>query len=265
MKLSSMLFNCISEATTRWLGPIDNTLGNGADWTINYGTGDPNRPPFLYINGSMSLIRSAVRDATNSLVVWANPDALQGKYLRIGRKTKEELASIEKSILTSEPNADITFYPQLTHVGESHATVSMAPELESALGGQQRILRALKTVKVNGEPLFDGQDNGQRSNVNIGRHDPYMVLRAGFFKDDVDTSGPLVLAINIECDLYYYAREALGLPRVFRFPNGNSWKQHLTVGYLPKKNRIHQSFVDRFGSSPREKRREATGSLVSAF
>jgi len=135
----------------------------------------------------------------------------------------------------------------------------------SAFGSEEGIVRALRSAKVGGSPLFDRTGNGLVTKPNIARKDPYRVLRAGFFKDDVDTSGPLVLAIDVDCTLYYQAREALGLPRVFRFDNGVKWDQHLTVGYIPKKNLIHQSYVNRFGSSPRERRREATGSPSSAF
>lgn len=255
----------LSESTNRWMGPIENVLGNGEDWSINYGTGDPNMPPFLYITVPISLVRTAARDAASNLVVWADQSALQGKYMRIGRKSPEELSSIRDSIFAAEPNAELIFYPKVTHVGESHVTISMAPELLKAFGSEEGIIRALRSTRIGGNPLFDRAGNGLSTEVNINREDPYLVLRAGFFRDEVDTSGPLVLAIDVDCTLYYQAREALGLPRVFRFPNGKAWNQHLTVGYIPKKNLIHRSYVDRFGSSPRERQREATGSPSSAF
>ena len=264
MKLSSM-YCPLRESTNKWMGTIENTLGNGKDWTINYGTGNPSMPNFLYISGPISLIKSAVRDAADNLVIWARPGSIKGKYLRIGQKSKEELASIRDSILASEPDAEIVFYPKVTHVGETHATVSMGPELLKAFDSEERILDALRSVVVRGRPLFDGRGNGQKSVVNIERSNPYLVMRAGFFRDDVDVSGPLVLAIAINCDLYYASRVALGLPGIFKFPNGEEWKQHLTVGYVPKKNMIHQSYVDRFGSSPREKRQRAPGSPVPAL
>ena len=216
-------------------------------------------PPFLYIQAPLSLVRSAVKDAADNLVIWANPSSIGGKCLRIGRKSEEEISSIRDSILRSDSDAEIVFYPKLTHVGESHVTISMAPELKK-LGSDEEIIQALRKSQ-----LFDSHGNGRKASVDVNRQNPYLVLRAGFFRDDVDTSGPLLLAVDVDCDLYYAAREALGLPRIFKFPNGKEWNQHLTVGYVPKKNLIHQSYVDRFGSSRRERRRKATGSLSSTF
>ncbi len=53
-----------TEATTKWVGPIPTTLGNGADHTLNYGTGLSNRPPFLYVPVPLSIVRGLARQYT---------------------------------------------------------------------------------------------------------------------------------------------------------------------------------------------------------
>lgn len=235
------------------MGSIKNVLGNGEPWTINYGTGIANKPPFLYISVPTALARSAIRDVSNNLVIWADPSDLQGKYLRIGKKPLNQLRTIRDKILQQDPDAEIAFYPKLTHVGESHVTVAMGPEL-SALGSQEEILHKLRLAQVGGKPLFDQDGNGQTTEANIDRDSPYMVLRAGFYKDEADATGPLLVAMDVDCSLYYEARAALGMPKVFRLPNGGFWQQHFTVGYAPRKNLIHRSYVNQFGSTPRHRR-----------
>lgn len=51
----------ILEATTPWMGPLRNEFGNGEPYTLNYGTGDPSRPSFLYIPIPLDIVRSAKR------------------------------------------------------------------------------------------------------------------------------------------------------------------------------------------------------------
>lgn len=98
MKLHSIL----REATTPWVGPLEDELGNGRPYTLNYGTGSPGRPNILYIPVPLSVVRSAIK-------------------LLSGPITVDGIRSPGKS---------------LTHVGEAHATVSMGPELPRALGQQ---------------------------------------------------------------------------------------------------------------------------------
>ena len=92
MKLRSIL----REATTAWVGTLNNTLGNGKPYTLNYGTGASDRPNILYVPIPLAVVRSALRH-------------------------------LNKTGFVGEGN-------KLVHVGEAHVTVSMGQELPTALG-----------------------------------------------------------------------------------------------------------------------------------
>lgn len=55
------LWQILSEATTTWVGPFSNELGNGKPYTLNYGTGSPGRPSILYIPIPLDIVRSHKR------------------------------------------------------------------------------------------------------------------------------------------------------------------------------------------------------------
>lgn len=258
-----MKLSYIREATTKWSGPLYNYIGNGQDWTVNYGTSDKSRPPLLYIKSSMQLLKSAARDVSNNLIVFADPQG-NGNYVRIGKQNKDTIQRVTSGLRNR--GYEVHANPKITHVGEAHITISMGDQLQDALNavadeaeipghGIERNVRALQSVQVNGRPLFDSAGNGQRTNVTIDKERPYKILRAKFYSDEEDVHGPMLVALNVETDLYYDVREALGMPRSFTLPGGQVWKQHITVGYLPQKNIIHQSFVQMFGKQPRRTRR----------
>jgi hypothetical protein len=248
MKLLSIRLNLLPEATTTWSGPLKNYLGDGSDWSLNYGTADESRDPMLYIKVPLALTRSAVRDAASNLVVWGGTNP-QGGYERIGSLTPEEIQQKRDQILTKEPDSEVRFYPKLTHVGESHITVSMGAELAGALGDSPA--EKLRRAKVGGKPLFGPDGSGMKTPYDIDREHPYKVFRAGFYRDDIDTHGPLLLALAVDAPLIYKARLALGLPRVF----AAWWEPHATIGYIPRYNVIHKSYVAQHGSRPRGLRR----------
>ena len=247
----------LPEATTEYVGPLHNFLGNGEDWTVNYGTGDMNRNPFLYIKVPFRLIKNAIAKLRD-YVIWSGPGQSDGHCQETGRIPSWEKRHIRDSILRHYPNTvEIYFHPKLTHVGEAHITISMGRELETALDNIKRELglltewskqqlgynvEVLKQLQIGGRPLFDDNGNGLETGWQIDKNEPFSVVRAGFYKDEVDVEGPLLVAFNVETDLYYKVREALGLPRQFTLPNGAVYVQHITIGYIPKRNIINKRF-----------------------
>jgi len=254
-----MKLSLIQEATIKWTGPLHNFLGDGSDWTLNFGTGDTSRSSFLYIKAPMSLINSSIKHIAQSQLIWALPNATEGVCENIGtdkNKTKERIATIQSAY----PDAEIYAYPKLTHVGESHITISMDPELRKALDnlptigtGLARDIKALQYLKIGKKHLFDNSGKGLTTDYLLETEEPYKVLRAGYYSDDYDPTGPMLVALNLLTDLYSDVREALNLPAKFVMNNGIAWKQHVTIGYIPQKNLINRSFVDKHGSSPRQK------------
>lgn len=256
MKLSCIEHGYIQEATTKWVGPLKNYIGDGSDWSVNYGTSDPSRPPILYINVPMSMVNSAIRKVAKNLIIWAPNDASIGEYTKAN--DKKDALNIVKRVARKHNNAEIYPFPKLTHIGESHITISMMHELSSAMDnlaakmgiggdGIARDVEILKNIKVDGRPLFDEHGRGLRGRVEINNQEPFKVFRAGFYRDEVDETGPMLVALSAGSDLYYRVRTAMGLSPRFTLPNGVVWEQHITLGYIPKKNMIQQSYLDRFG------------------
>jgi hypothetical protein len=189
----------LNEATTAWVGSLDNELGNGKAYTLNYGTGAPGRPNMLYIPVPLSLVRSAAR-----------------KY----RKSTGN---------------------KLTHVGEAHVTVSMGPELSEALGEDP--VRILIDAK-----LFDSSGNGIA--VPVKHTGDYKILNAPYYKDDADPDGPSLVAEVVEVPLLESMRTLLGLSPLPQI-GARQYIPHITIGYMANLNKIHQSYVEKYGSSPR--------------
>lgn len=249
MKLSSIYL----EATTEFVGPLRNSLGDGSDWSINYGTGD-SRSPFLYIKVPLQFVNSAIRKVRKNYLIYA-------EYGTSG--TIEQVSSAEegkaraKQLLRANPNLELYLFPKITHVGESHLTIAMGRDLHEALlvlqerFGVNDPVSALRDLKINGRPLFDRRGSGLKADIDITT-DPFTVYRAGYYSDEADPAGPMVVALKVKADLYPLVREALGLPREAIVPGTENdkggpkkWSQHITLGYIAKKNMIHQSYLDR--------------------
>lgn len=238
----------VCEATTKWVGELDNLLGDGSDWSVNYGTSDPSRPPILYIKVPLHLVNSAIRKISKKYVIWASPDKSVGEIKEVG--DKHEAKELTDNILNLDPSTEIYPFPKLTNVGESHISITMGQELSSALDNLKERLNVgtdaevLSNISIGDENVFSDDGSGLTANVKI-ENPPFSVFRAAFYKDDVDTSGPMLVALNVETDLYSKVRVALGLSPTFKFPGSSAtYKQHITLGYIPKKNEIMKSYKE---------------------
>jgi hypothetical protein len=216
----------------------------------------------------MSLINSSIKKIRKDYLIWAPADSAQGQTIRV---TPDNAATQIAQIQKQSPGAEIYYRPKLTHVGESHITISMGPLLQQALDdyaqqkgiegeGLEKNIRVLRDVKIGGRPLFERSSGsyfkGLTSDVSFPRTSPFEVFRAGFYKDEADPSGPMLVALSVTAALYSQVRVALGMPPTFVLPNGKAWAQHITLGYIPRKNMIGKSYVDRFGKNPRQKKRK---------
>lgn len=251
MKLSLLnrnKYDTVCEATTKWVGELDDLLGNGSDWSVNYGTSDPSRPPILYIKVPLHLVNSAIRKISKRYVIWADPNKFVGEIREVNGK--EETKKLTDNILNSDPSTEVYPFPRLTSVGESHISITMGQELSGAIDKLKKEfnvetdLEVLSQISIDGQKIFSDDGSGLTTDVKI-ENPPFSVFRAAFYKDDVDTSGPMLVALNVETDLYSKVRVALGLSPTFKFPGSNAtYKQHITLGYIPKKNEIMKSYME---------------------
>lgn len=251
--LNRTKYDVILEATTKWVGPLHNILGDGSDWSVNYGTSDRSRPPILYIKAPLNLINSAIRKMSKRYLTWADSEQTVGKIEEV--TNKEHARDLVEQILSSNPTAEIYPFPKLISVGESHISITMGDELKSAMDKLQKLgdfntdVEVLNNIKIDGQQLFSDSNSGLMSDIAI-MSPPFSVFRAAFYKDEVDTSGPMLVALNVETDLYSKVRIALGLSPTFKFPGSNAtYKQHITLGYIPKKNNIMKSYKEMNGIS----------------
>jgi len=245
MKLSSI---CL-EATTTFVGELSNSLGDNSSWTVNYGTGDASRSPFLYIHVPLNYVNSAARHVRKNCLVYAG-SGIVGVIEKVN--DVETGRARAKQLLAADPNLELYLFPKITHVGESHITISMGKELDQALlslqerFGVDNPVDALNLVTISGRPLFKN-GKGLKTRFTIKR-DPFTVYRAGFYRDEVDLNGPMAIALKVSTDLYPLVREAIGLSREAMVPGTtDTWDQHVTIGYIPQKNMIHRSYLEKMG------------------
>jgi len=203
-----MKLAALHEATTTWIGPLSVLVGSGDDYTLNLGTGAPDRPPLLYVPIPLSHLRQARRLLAH----------------RIG-----ELAQ---------------FAGALTHVGEAHVTISMGQELVDALGDEPR-------RRLHEAGLVD--EGGRGIPVRVHHSGEFKTLPAAYYKDEADPGGPLVVAEMVEVPQLSAIRGALGLSALPTLPSGAAYVPHVTIGYIANLNKIHQSYVARHGSQPRQR------------
>ncbi len=243
-----MKLSFITEATIKWSGPLKNILGDGSDWSVNYGTSDLNRPPMLYIQIPLKLVRSVIRKVEKKLLIWAENNSINGECLDVSQMSPQRIQDTIDKIYKKNQNTEVYLYPELTHVGESHITITMGAELEKCMEnlkqelGVNNDMEVLGSIKVDGQPLFDNRV-GLKSAFTVHQKDLFKVFRAPFYKDSDDPTGPMLVALNISPDLYSDVRIALGLPPRFVLPNGVEWTPHVTLGFIPKGNNILDSFM----------------------
>jgi hypothetical protein len=246
--LSGKKTDIVSEATVTWVGPLHNTLGDGSDYTVNFGSSDRSRPPLLYIQIPLYLVNSAMRHVSRGSLIWAAQDQTTGRLERVSGR--DQAKALVKKILQADPTAEVYPFPRLDNVGESHISITMGQELAGALqrlrqqGGFSTDADALRSLKIDGVPLFAEDGRGLSSKIAIVEP-AFSVFRAAYYKDEVDATGPMLVALNVETDMYTKVRVALGLSPTFKLPGSNfAYKQHVTLGYIPKKNLIRKSFLE---------------------
>jgi len=203
MRLESIHCRELHEATTPWMGPLTPQLGTNESYTLNFG-GNPGRPPMLYVPVPLSRVRYAIRAIRSGAIVPTTTDG-------------------------GEPPSRA----RLTHVGEAHATISMGPEL----GG----LGPDPTAALRRSGLFDETGRGVR--VEVRHTGQYKWLRASFYKDEADPAGPMLVAEVVQIPQLRAIRETLGMTSLPQIPGIAHYIPHVTVGYLPKLNLIHQSYL----------------------
>lgn len=238
----------IAEATTSWLGNIQVKLGTGAAETLNFGSGDPKRPGFLYIPIQLDRVRTMIRYMTRGKTAYY----VEGKGgLVIPSEQKDRIPP--GALVIPDPGK------RLTRVGEAHITVSMGPELEKALVGDPQ-----GTLTKAG--LFNTFGQGVRCPIEYTGL--LRVLQAGFYKDEYDPKGPILIAEEVHVSNMIHIRESLGLPAMPVLPNGQPYIPHITYGYIAERNLIHQTYIQKHGSTPRARRNATTlsnddGSAIS--
>ena len=213
-----MKLSYITEATNKWYGELYNIYGSGKDWSINYGTGDLNRPAMLYIKVPLQFARSWINKIQRKAIVWAKPQATQGEISLDIDNPHEYAEELRKK------GYEVYVKPRLHHPGEVHLTIAMPYELEGV---------DVKNAKVNGVSIYE-----LPVNIEVVKP-PLKVFRAGYYKDDVDPYGPLLVALNVRTKQYYQVRDALGLDET-------EWVPHITLGYILQRDEINQSYIDKF-------------------
>lgn len=233
-------------ATTVWVGPMKPILGTGEDYTLNYG-GMAGRPPFLFVPLPLQLIRDGIKYLSkNKLGYWH-----KGNGTILPFKDMDHLQALIKQL---PKDADYIINPgqRMTHVGEAHLTISMGPELTTALGDDP--IATLRRTSVGGIPLFDARGRGIQ--VTLERTQQWRVFRAKFYEDEADVGGPLLVCEVIKIQRHPLIRLALGMAEKPTLPGVTNYVPHLTYGYIPAKNIIHKSYVEKMGSKPRFVKRQ---------
>lgn len=208
-------------------------LGTGADNTLNFGTGDPKRPGFLYIPVPLARVRAMIRYLSRDKTAYF----IEGKGgLVVPTEQQDKIP--QGALVIPDPGK------RMTHVGEAHVTVSMGPELEKALAGDPRgtLVRA---------GLFSQTGEGVSCPVEFTG--TLRVLQAGFYKDEYDPKGPILVAEEVRVPKLTAVRKALGLAELPTLPGGQPYIPHITYGYIAEKNLIHATYVQQHGSRPRRR------------
>ncbi len=124
----------------------------------------------------------------------------------------------------------------LIHTGEGHITISMGEELSRALGPNP--IETLKELD-----LFDASGRGIRT--PIAYTGELRVMYAGYYKDESDPKGPILIAEQVSVPELPSIRNRLGLSSLPTLASGQTYIPHITYGYIAKKNLIHQSYKDK--------------------
>ena len=215
----------ITEATMTWTGEITPILGDGRPESLNYGTGDVTRPNFLYIPIPLSRIRTMHRYLSRDKIAYCI-ESVGGHVVSVRDKDKIP----ENAIIIENPGR------YLIHTGEGHITVSMGEELSRALGPNP--IETLKELEI-----FD--DSGRGIRTPIAYTGELRVMYAGYYKDESDPKGPILIAEQVSVPELPSIRNRLGLSSLPTLASGQTYIPHITYGYIAKKNLIHQSYKDK--------------------
>ena len=224
MKLIAIL-----ESTVGWVGPIRLILGSGQPYTLNYGTGDVGRPPFIYVPVPLSVVRSAIRHLRHA-TAWFDQAAMIGG---VGEPPGKPGVVIIPDVGR-----------RLKHVGEAHFTVCMAPELFQALDDPAATLQERGMCRP-----------GWGMPVEVRHTGNFKVLRSVYYRDTADPEGPFLVAEVVDVPAMGEIRTALGLSATPKLPPGitSAYVPHVTLGFVAATDTVDRDYVALHGRHPRHR------------
>lgn len=214
-----------------WTGPLKVFLGTGGPETLNFGSANLKRQPFLYVPLSLSYVRTAIRYLSRNKLAYYI-EGVGGNV--VSYNDESDLERIKKQL---PPGARLIPNPGkiMSHLGETHLTVSQGKELADALGPDP----IATLIRVG---LFDAA--GQGIPTPIKHKYIFRVMRAAYYKDDADPDGPILIAEQVRVPWFTKVRKTLGLSPCPSLPYGRHYIPHITCGFIARRNLIHRSYVD---------------------
>jgi hypothetical protein len=223
-------FRQFCEVKFGWHGAMVPFLGGNHWGHVNYGGSEQFGlgQPMLYVpvnvaastgGGSKSplgkLLAKLRREFSRFRVVCNRDETVYTKYTCKPTNNRHDLS--DKTIHTAK------FMP----TGESHVTIAIYPQLVKEVFSKhfgrkttrEEEVQFLKTVKVSGVPLFDGEI-GMEMPVRI-KEPTEIIFGVSTFVD----GNPIVALIEAECQGMSDVKRALGIAEL------PGYKTHLTIGY----------------------------------
>jgi len=269
----------VNEAQVKWAGPLHNFLGTGQANTVNYGTGEIGRSPLLYIPVSISLVRSHLNAIRKRAIIWFDNEQRRGEVIMTAGGGERD--KIYQDVKARTKNRDVTVlkHPRIEHVGEAHITIvqdffksdppsdDLTDALDAiaeregidALDEREKHMRALMSVNIGGEPLFD--ENGMGMPVHVDFAKNYTIWRSFGYRDEFDPQGPIQISLEVNVAEFVAIRNALGLPDSASIPGtGVKWIPHVGIGFISNMSIVSQSYLDKH---PEKRRPVAAAPLAS--